>query len=456
VNALRFVDGWSVKTFDQRMGFVHDLLHPVDAFWVPIAKSKADEAAARAEMLAASKEYAQAADEYGWALWYSEDVKFFLGRAKVYREYKKLDKSLLDFQAAATMKRSSVALAGIGDVAYELQKWSVAEEAYRDLIRLDRNNPAGYDGRARALARLGRFGEAMESAKIALAFDPKSQQFNETKDFIVSEQASLVPSNSGTEAPADSHAKVAQAQNLPQLTQPQVTAEATPPTQITPLPPENNNASRQPPADMTPPPKAQLVSDGLPTARFCYPQSFLEPFKGKTVGWFFEQYSVALHKAGYDNIAYFPHAGGVVAMLPLERENEGHPVMDARFDDLSRHPPTFAEAFHAWLAARNMTVRYFAIVLTSSHERADALPDRFEILRSLYGRGALRLPADLGWPKIKGTESLCVNIYEYDIPMAGGPVLIKFGETPAIDHLLRSGIPTGFDSDLGQHRKRAR
>jgi tetratricopeptide (TPR) repeat protein len=122
------------------------------------------------EILVASRDYAQAVDEYGWALWYSADVKFFLGRAKVYRECKKFDKSLLDYQTAATMEHSSVALAGTGDVAYELRKWSVAEEAYRDLIRLDKNDPAGYNGRARAVAMMGRFGEALESANIALAF----------------------------------------------------------------------------------------------------------------------------------------------------------------------------------------------------------------------------------------------------------------------------------------------
>jgi hypothetical protein len=184
-----------------------------------------------------------------------------------------------------------------------------------------------------------------------------------------------------------------------------------------------------------PPPK--------PSATHRYPEKFLKPFRGKTLGDFWDAFAPTLKAADYEWVSIYSRPDGLVIVLPLELENEGYPAATGRFSYGTTGVPGFVDGLGRLFVPTTGHARWILFVLAPSGKPASTPPESFASQRAFHLAGKPTLPDDLRSWVIKNTDRFCAHIYEYRIPKREEPVFVDTSRTDAADHLRRSRLPAG-------------
>ena len=177
-----------------------------------------------------------------------------------------------------------------------------------------------------------------------------------------------------------------------------------------------------------------------------YPEKFLRPFRNKTIGEFWKEFSVDLRVAGYDRaIKIFSRTDGFVIILPFELDEDGVPLpADQRFSYSRFSMPTPKELFNRWFDNSIGTGRWIAFVLAPSGKKTGPFPPAgFQDQERFNATGLSDLPSDLSALRITPTDTFCAHVYAYERPKTGDPVFVPNGPFDAIDYLEKTKLPTG-------------
>jgi hypothetical protein len=179
------------------------------------------------------------------------------------------------------------------------------------------------------------------------------------------------------------------------------------------------------------------------SATYRYPERFLRPFRGKTVGEFFDAFEERLRAAGYaTKLSMFSLSDGIVIVTAFELVSAGYPATSGRFAVGTSGFPGLLDGMGQWINPSTGHARSFAFILGPSGKQTNVRPE-FSKQRDFYKTGKSVLPDELRAGKILAHDRLCALVYEYSLPKREDPVFIDDSKTDAIEHLRRSNIPTG-------------
>lgn len=200
-----------------------------------------------------------------------------------------------------------------------------------------------------------------------------------------------------------------------------------------------------------PPPPPMAPAYGLlpkPNTRsHKYPDKFLRPYRGKTIGEFWDEFSVRLRAAGYDRgLKIFSRPDGLVAILPFELDDEdGVPLTppDLRFSLGRAFILSWKAFFRRLFGDSTGTGRWITFVLAPPGKKTGPFPPApWTQQQEFDGTGLGSVPSDLRSMKITNADTLCAYVYAYELPKQGDPVFLNRGPFDAIDYLRSTGLPT--------------
>ena len=176
-----------------------------------------------------------------------------------------------------------------------------------------------------------------------------------------------------------------------------------------------------------------------------YLDKFLRPYRGKTIGDFWDEFLLNLRIAGYDRgIRIFSRPDGLVIILPFEVDVDGVPApADRRFSFSRFSFPSWTELARRWFRDNPGTGRWIAFVLAPSGKKTGPFPPAPWVQQQEFDATGLSfLPNDLRSMKITNADTLCAHVYAYEIPKQGDPIFVTKGPFDAVDYLRKTGIAT--------------
>jgi hypothetical protein len=185
-----------------------------------------------------------------------------------------------------------------------------------------------------------------------------------------------------------------------------------------------------------------------PSARWIYPDAFLLPYQGAPAAKLFGNLERSLLNLGYPDLFYFDCKDGLAMATPFERiDDDGRPLTERRFDvDANLGARSLGEVKKQMFSSYAVRYRAIVFVLSTDKSRNGRAPSSFAKQRHFLGRGLNSLDPRIETAAITPQHQLTAYIYEWTAAKEKSPVYMREDlQVYGLDHLRRSGIPTGAD-----------